>query len=304
MATPIRVVENTKRGGGASSTRSANGTRKAKRTFIVEYAADDPPASLAEVETADDGTTAIPATDSALPGDTSRFATDVSVKPRDGTGLLFDVEVDYETADNEIGDNPLTVPVDYDWDFSASSQAYFLDTAPGPNGPYAVRSSAGEPFDNLLEREVGEIVVTVTDNIAAVAWDPVLAAQYMAGPATAVNNASMTIDGIAIAAGQARFAGIKCSGIKTSNAIDYRTRVIVLKLRDSWDHEVDDRGRFQLDPDDTSKLLRITDAENADVEKPYPLDGDGFKKTNPTDAPATLVFKPYPPRDFVPWGIT
>ena len=211
----LKVTENTRREGGSSS-RGTSG-RKAKRTFIVRYDATTPPASVAAAETADDGTTAIPAVGDGLPGDTTRTVTNVSAKPRDDTGLLFDVEVEYETP--ELGtfeEDPLTVPVDYDWDFGVGQKTYFKDeTTPDPK---YVTNSFGDPFDKLLQRDVGEIQVTITDNIDASAWDPVLAAEYLS-PATATNAAPMTIDGISISAGQARITGITCSGIKTSNGV-------------------------------------------------------------------------------------
>jgi hypothetical protein len=308
MATPIKVTETTLRGALSTSSRSADGTRKAKRTFIVEYDPEDRPAGPWEAETADDGTTAVPAVNSTLPGDTSRIASSVTAKPRDNTGLLFDVEVDYETDVNEIGDSPLTVPVDYDWDFSASSQPYFKDCSSTPK--YTV-TSAGEPLQNLLEREVGQIVVTITDNIADVGWDPVLAAQYMSEPATAKNDAPMTIDGLAIGAGQARMGGIRCSGIKTSNGIDYRTRTIILKLRKSWDDVIDDRGFHEKDsPEGSSagfsgKLREIVKGvPPVKPDKPWPLDGAGAALPNAGDTPADLTFVPYPEKDFVVWGIS
>lgn len=301
----LSITENTKRGGGSSS-RSI-GIRKAKRTFIVTY---DAQPSLAEVETAAiiDNTdpenpvvsAAIPALYEELAGDTTRIVTDVSVNPHDDSGLVFDVKVTYETEElGEFGENPLTVPVDYDWDFSASSQTYFKDTT-APTAKYTV-TSAGEPFENLLEREVGEIVVTITDNITPSAWNPATAAQYMADPATAINSAAMTIDGINIGIGQARFAGVKCSGIKTSNNVQYRTRSITLKLRASWDHKVDDRGFNELV---AGKLREIVKDSPPKVDKPWPLDGAGAKKALATDAPAELTFLPYPKRDFSTWGIT
>lgn len=303
----LTVNETTMRGGGSSS-RSEDGSRKGKRTFIVRYDATTPPASLADVETADDTVTAIPAEGSEYKTGDPRIATTISVKPRK-SGLIFDVDVDYETTENELGDNPLTIPVDYDWDFSASSQPYLKDCTT-PNAKMAT-TSAGELFQNLLERETGVIVVTVTDNIAAVAWNTQapLAAQYMSDPSTAVNNAAMTIDGISFSENQVRFGGARCSGIRTSNGIDYRTRVIVLKLRQHWNDVVEDRGFHEGAtfvspgvPKDIKEIVKGTPPTKP--EHPWPLDGSGTAKANVSDAPAQITLKPYPPRDMVVWGIT
>lgn len=302
MATPSSVTETTKRGGGTSSRSLTE--RKAKRTFIVEYAATDPPAGLAEVETANDGTTAIPAVNSTLTGDTSRIVTNISVKPREQSGLLFDVEVEYSTSETGLSvfDNPLSDPVEYDWDFSSSSQTYFKDETT-PTAKYTL-TSAGEPFENLLEREVGDIAVTITKNIAPGDWDPPTAATFL-NPATAINNASMTIDGVSISTGQARMTGIKCTPTKTRAGVSYRTLTLSLKVRSSWDHAVDDRGFNELDPVNTGKVREITKGTPpTKVDKPWPLDGSGAAKANSTDAPATLTFKPYPSKDFSAWSIT
>lgn len=308
----FRVKENTFRGGNGSSSRSSDGTRKTKRTFIVEYDANTPPASMAVVETADDGTLAIPELYEGLPGDTSRIVTDVDVKPRGDTGLVFDVEVTYELPDlTGFGESPLTVPVDYDWDFGASSQTYFEDC---DEDPKVTVTSAGEPFENLLERETGEIVVTIVDNIVPSAWNPALAAVYMSDPATAVNDAAITVDGFAVDIGQARFAGVKCSGVKTSNGIDYRTRTIVLKLRKTWDQDIEDRGfheRYEEEEEvdgDTVVFTGLREIVKGEppvkVDKTWPLDGEGGKMPNPDDPAAVLTFVPYPKRDFVTWGIS
>lgn len=297
----FNVTETTFRAGGSSS-RSATG-RKAKRTFIVEYEADTPPESLAEVETADDGTTSIPAIGDPIDEtDSDRLAVLITVRPRNDTGLLFDVEVDYETREQgEIDENPLNAPVEYDWDFSASSQPYFKDES---DEPKLVTTSAGEPFEKLLEREVGEVVVTITRNIEPEDWDPETAASFMF-PATAVNDDTITIEGTTVAAGQARFAGVRCSGIKKSNGVQYRTRVITLKLRSSWDDVVEDRGFFEKDSANPGKLKEINaGTPPGKPEKPWPLDGSGAAKANAADAPAELTFVPYPSMDFSVWGIT
>jgi len=302
MATADSIIETTLSGNGSSSRSLTE--RKAKRTFIVRYTPGSPPASLAEVETADNGTYAIPAVNSTLPGDTSRIVTNVSAKPKDQSKLLFDVEVEYSTSEEGLSvfDNPLSDPVEYDWDFSSSSQTYFKDETT-PTAKYTL-TSAGEPFENLLERDVGEITVTITKNIAPEDWAPLTASSFL-NPANAINNASMTIDGAAIAAGQARMTGIKCPSTKTRAGVSYRTLTLTIKLRSSWDHVVEDRGFNELDPDNSGKVRQIVKGTPpTKVDKPWPLDGSGAAKANSTDAPATLTFKPYPAKDFSVWGIT
>jgi len=151
---------------------------------------------------------------------------------------------------------------------------------------------------------VGEITVTITKNIAPGDWDPITAATFLY-PATAVNNASMTIDGVSVTTGQARITGIKCTSTKTRAGVSYRTRTITIKARSSWDHVVEDRGFNELDPDNSGKVRQITKGTPpVKVDKPWPLDGSGAAKANSTDAPATLTFKPYPAKDFSVWGIT
>ncbi len=293
----LKVTETTFTAGGSSS-RSAS-DRKAKRTFIVQYDASTPPASYAAIETADDGDTAIPAIGASLTGDTLRKAASISVKPRDQTGLLFDVEVEYTTGTVEApAESPLDEPAVFEWDFSASSQPYFWDES---DTPKPTLSSAGEPFENLLEREVGEIVVTITKNIEPAAWNPITAASFMY-PATAVNSGSMTVDGVSVSAGQARFAGVRCSGIQTANGIQYRTLSVTLKLRSSWDHVIDDRGFHELDGEGGLKEI-VKGTPPVKVDKPWPLDGSGAAKANVDDEPAKLTFKPYPAKDFSVWGI-
>lgn len=293
----LRVTETTFTAGGSSSRTTSD--RKAKRTFIVEYDATTPPDSYADIETASDSNASIPAIASSLAGDTTRKATSISVKPRDQSGLLFDVEVEYSTSEGgSIEASPLDVPTDYEWDFSASSQPYFKDETSGT--PQLTTSSAGEPFENLLEREVGEIVVTITKNITPASWDPIAAAQYMR-PATAVNSDAITIDGVSVAIGQARFAGAKATATKTANGVSYRTLTVTIKLAESWDHVVDDRGFFEVDPDEAGKLIEIKSNDGERLERPWPLDGSGAAKANADDAPAELTFVPYPRRAFASW---
>lgn len=176
----------------------------ATRYFLVFYNVRTAPA-IAETATS------IPIYSQVLPEDVvatyPRRVKSITVKAWDDqdsvVGTIWQVQVDY--SDRTDFQNPLSVPAEITWDFADATQTYFLDNSPTPK---PVVNSAGQPFEQLLERETGTVVVTYKKNVAA--FSPATAITYC-GDGTngkAVNNDAFTIDGYTVAANRAIISGM------------------------------------------------------------------------------------------------
>jgi hypothetical protein len=262
------------------SSRSLSG-RKAKRYFQVKYEATTPPASLAAVETANDGTTAIPTLQaSTLPGDSSRYVDEVIARPINPDGLQFEVEVSY-INDIVVFDNPLSEPDKIEWGGAEGTEPYFIDQD-DPQKP--VVNTAGQPFEMFLERDKSSLTVTVTRNLAS--FPGATAFAYI----DTVNSADITVDGVTIPAGSAKMGLISCGPEQVRNGTTYREVKYPMKLRPTWDDVIDSYG---LQEKVSGKLRPIVDGTNLPVSKPWPLNEDGTKKTNPDDAAFQITFRPF-----------
>lgn len=289
----LKVTETTFRRGGESS-RGGDG-RSAKRTFSVVYDADTPPTSFAEIETADDGTTAIPTVRSffedgdELPGDDTRYANRASVKPLQtsggiATGLEFEVEVEYTDSlivFDPLGADPLEDPDRIERGGAEGSEDYFEDRS---DTPQKVVNTAGAPYDRFLSRDNGSLQWVVTRNVAAP--DVELGVAYL----DAVNSDAFTLGGTAIAIGQAKMGLITWGPKMVRNDIEYYEQRMPIKLREKWTEDVDSFGYAELVSGVPKPIL---DANKQPITKPWPLDAVGAKMPNPGDDPAVTTYKPY-----------
>lgn len=271
--------------------------KTATRVFL---AISDTNTTCVAAETADDGTTAIPELLSALDGDSTRRLKAISATPStDGDAdpqRVFKVELTYSSkiSDDTAAISPLDEPPDISWDFDDATETYFIDKTPeDEDGPFVVVNSAGERFQELLERETGSIVVTITGNIGPISYAPATAITLK----DQLNDASIIVDGVTLLAGQAKCKGWTCGGLQERNGVQYRVAKIVLQLKASWNHDVEDRGFNFLGAD--GKLHEIPKGTPPiKPDTPYPLDGNGVDMDFPDDEPAVLTFKPYGPEPF------
>lgn len=277
----------------ASSSNDPN-EKTALRVFI---AIADAPTTPVAAETASHGGNSIPDITDEHPDDPDRLVKSKSAKPdQESVRTVFTVEVNYSSkvdgsSEDSVIENPLDRPAVVEWDFDDDKEPYFIDRDDDPDGPFPVVNSAGERFQEFLERDTGSITATITKNIGATAYDPVLAFTYK----HAVNSDGFTIDGVSIDAGQAKMKCHIAGAVQTENGVSYKQVKTILQFRPTWDDVVEDRGFNELDPANDGKLKQIMKgaAPPAPVDTPWPLNGEGAKLPNSTDAPATLTFVPY-----------
>lgn len=267
---------------GTTRTNDGKGD-KAKRVFIVRCSG---PTSPVVVENAD----GLPAMYDKLPGDDGRVVTSKSVTCLGKTDQ-WKVDVEYEAVESENKDPevaPWDMPDEVTWDFSESSESFFRDTDDKP-----VVNSAGEPFEDFLEKDAGELSVTVVRN--SLRYSPSNALEYR----NMVNQGSFSIGGQKISDGQAKMSVGGTARTAYYKGQLYYVVTYKMKLRESWDVKVEDRGFNEKNiakPGELKAIVKGTPP--VQVDKPWPLDGSGAKKPNSTDAPEQLTFKPYKKKSF------
>jgi hypothetical protein len=194
------------------------------------------------------------------------------------------------SSEFEIAEDPQVDPADIDWDAQLFQRPYFVD-----NEGKAIVNSAGDYPDPPLEGDDAVWVVSVRKNFSAV---PTWILTYK----NAVNTSAFVLDGVTIAARQAKISGIRISTKQERNGVPYRAVAIVFHLKDdgdTWDKKWLDQGLNEKDPSDSTKRRKITDVNGAYVTSPAMLDGSGAKLSDPK--PDTAVFntdKLYPEKDF------
>ncbi|HEV7299205.1 MAG TPA: hypothetical protein VGN72_07560 [Tepidisphaeraceae bacterium] len=280
--------------GHLSESEQTNDEKTAKRVFV---AISDTPTTTVAAETATVGAASIPARGAGHPHDATRKVTSISASTeKDGKRKVFTVEVGYSDKINvvTVEPNPLNRTADVTWDFDDSTEPYFIDKS---STPKPVVNSAKERFEQFLERETGSLTATITKNIptsGAGSYSVVAALDLK----DTVNAGSITVDGVPVPAGKAKLKSWTVGGVQTETvngvAVTYRQSKVLYQFRSSWDHVVEDRG-FNEKDGTTGKLKTIVkgDKDPTPVETAWPLDGAGAKKTNISDTPAELTFKPY-----------
>jgi hypothetical protein len=265
------------------SQRSKDGTKSCKLSWLVYT---DGASSTVEAETA----AGIPALGSVHPSDTSRVAKSVSAKFHSEKANVILVTVDYGEVENE-GEQEDTAPWDepdeVSWEDSEGNEPFFRDVDDKP-----VVNSAGEPFEDFLERDSGELSVTINRNSLD------YSASQSVGYRNVINSAPFTLDGASIGKGEAKMSGISA---KTAyyEGTKYYQITYKLKLRETWKVKIEDRGYNEKDTTNTGKVKPILKGTPpVPVDKPWPLDGAGAKKANSTDKPSQLEFKPYKEKSF------
>lgn len=292
------VKETTRRRGGGQSARELK-ARSATRTFQVTYDADSPPDSLVAVETEDD----IPELRSELPGDETRKANKITVKPRGDTGLVFDVEVSYavpEGEDDQNEEDPLDRPDTVTFEASSETEDVFWTEE---EEPQPIVTSAGEPFGDLAQRTTGACKLVIEGNRAAGSINAATIASYLRP--NAVNSAAFSVRGLRVGEGEAKFVGFSASEQREGDFDPFLRCRWEIALAPDWDLYLDDRGFCEADPANAGKLKEIVKGTPpTQVDKPWPLDGEGAALPNASDLPAELAFPLYPRKPFSVFGWT
>jgi hypothetical protein len=272
--------------GHLARSESSATERKATRVFV---AVSDAPTTTVDAETASDGTTTIPPYDDPHPDDPGRKVKSVSARPDENANrTVFAVEVEYGSktdATTAQDENPLARPARVAWDFEDKTEKYFTDRG---DPPATVTTSAGERFEELLERDTGSLTATVTKNIGPGDYDPAAALLFK----DVVNEDAFTLDGRTIEVGVCKMKSYTAGEVQTENGYDFRVARFILQFRASWDDVIEDRGFHESDG--AGKLKEISKGTPpTKVDKPWPLDGSGAAKPNATDEPFALTFFPY-----------
>lgn len=236
--------------------------------------------------------------------------------PVQGSGMHFDVVCEFTQVDDpEKPDNPLEAPPEFSWTYAETTEPYFIDETPddvstpdGKHGPRPVVNTAGDAFENFMDRESGVLTITMTRNEAT--YDPSVLDAYK----DTVNKNAVTLDATTYAAGTLKLSPITATKqyatlhdeTHDGTKIIYYKRVYVFKARhEGWrDHPLD-IGFNELvpdpsDPNKPGKVLPIVDSAGLVIKKPWPLDGHGRKKPKATDKPEVLEFRPYKEMDWTP----
>ena len=286
-----------------------NGSLTHVRAFLVtsDDINDGPAAAL----TAAVGTVQVPRFRDGHPKNDGTKAMSLECQPHQDSALHFVVTIDYSVPDNEAQPaNPLAAPAEISYGASESTEGCLYDRSPQPADwnpieegkwlglPYA--NTAGDRFDEFKERESSELVITVVTNEEA--YNP----NEMETYSHTVNDAVVTIDGQGYAAGTLKLSPITAAKVRENNLSFYKVTKTVKARRDGWDDRLFDIGLNELDyttpqpPPRKTKCGRrpILDGAGLKISKPWPLNGKGKKKTNPTDIPATLTRRPYSHKDW------
>lgn len=266
------------------------------RVFLVKCS--DIQDGTAAAIVGDDGTRKVPTFGSRHPVDGAACVTGLDASPVNGSGQHFEVTVEYTGGSFIIPSNPLDRPAEITYGNSDGTETYFTDKT--LNNPKRVCNSAGDTFESFLERDTGESNITITNNEAT--HNPLLADAYR----HTVNLGPVTIDGVTYPAGTLKLAPITAvkmietydnEGVVMPPLVFYK-RTYNLRFRaEGWKDKVLDVGFNEFIADPTpgkaGKLKPIVDATSQKLSKPWPLNGSGRKKSQPTDDPATLEFQPY-----------
>jgi hypothetical protein len=266
---------------GHLATSSAGiGEKVAKRIFI---AISDTPTTPVAAETASDGVTTIPIENASHPSDSNRKVKSITATcDPESPRKIFRVEVEYSSLVGDLASNPLDDPDRFEWTGSESTEVYTTDkTSPTP---LPVVNTAGQPFEQPLERDAGDIMCTVVRNLASFPLATAIACRNKK------NSDSFTLDGVTIAIGEAKMGLITSGPEQIRNGVPYREVRYPIKFRPSWDDEIDSYG-FQEKVGGV--LYPIVDRAGNQVQRPWPLDAAGEKGYLPETPAASTVFKPY-----------
>lgn len=285
------------------------------REYLVAF--DGPADAFAAMTAKISGGAAVPQYGEVHPGNGLIFVSSIDAELAGDSLRHFKVTVEYSSNETkQTADNPLERAPEISWSYAEATEPYFLDRTPeSEQGPKPVTNSAGEPFEQYLERECGTLTITISRNESA--YDAAALDQY----SHTVNSKQVRIDNTIYDPGTLKLSPItatKATETYTGSdgkpvTVTYYKKTYVLKAsRAGWNQKVLDVGvneGVQVDDPDHAGMKLVTlrpilDRGNKQVTKPVPLDGLGHKRPSVTDKPAQLTFRPYVSMDWTPINLT
>ncbi len=156
----------------------------------------------------------------------------------------------------------------------------------------AIANSATDPFlDPAATIDATHLIARVQANVTAIpAWS--------LGYRDSVNDAEITVEGLVIPAGLAKFQRLVVGHRQYRNGQRYYPVNFELHVhREGWNLQPLDQGFRQLNSDGKPVMIRGDDGDYP--THPVRLDGNGAVQDDPvTTAPVFLDFEAYPERDF------
>lgn len=175
----------------------------------------------------------------------------IEADPKDNSDRHFEVTVESSDADESetFAVHPLDRPPEVTWT-TETTEPCFIDV--DDEKPKPVTNSAGDPFDQFLERECGEMVITVAMNVDY--HDAADADLY----SHRVNREHVTVDGTTYAPGTLKLSPIQATRVieiwQGQELLFYR-RVLQFKARrQGWDDQPIDLG--------VNELVQVTEKVN------------------------------------------
>jgi len=244
---------------------------------------------ISQTDDVDDGTAtvlsdpSIPSIGEVHPTDLSARVDNKSCAPLDGQKYVFITTVNYSTQAGE--ENPLNEAPKISWALSSSSAPMFKDV-----NDKIVANSAGEPFEQDINRDISASTVNYSVNLATLDTN-------VFDYTNAVNSDQFTIDGVTIAQGWAKMKSISVGVQQEKNEIQYRTHTFSIEIDvNGWKVEALDIGYEELDIN--QERQPILNDEGLKIKRPWPLDGAGGAMPNADDDPDIIEFEPYEEKAF------
>lgn len=249
--------------------------------ILYRVISDDPEELAVAVRSHPD----IAARGSTFEGDPDAYCTNRRATRREDTRLIWEVTASFAYLENEPEDNPLNDPVKIRWTSALYTRPVIRD-----NDGDAIVNSAGDYFDPPPEKTFVMWTANIQFNVAN-------RPAGIRGYAGATNNATITIDGDAIAERRARVMGLDITEFQSRNEILFKTVTVAIEClddddSDGYDLVLMDQG-YRIKSGGVLKDILIED-EDGNLNRPSApmhLNGGGSLLTDPT--PSTVVFRTF-----------
>lgn len=257
---------------GARSARNKWGVRSYTRKFTV--ISDDKLDDAYVV-----GSTAgLPIIGSTHPSDSDAVCHTLEVANTDPYAG-WTVTAEYSSERDFDSSDPLDDEVLTRWTSEIYQEPVFLDSITGQ----AILNSAGDPFiDPIPTRDAMHLVAIIDANVAAV---PSWAIELQ----NAVNNSTITIGGLSIAAGLAKVQRIDIQQrSKRGDSVFYPVTIEIHVRRDGWKFEPVDAGFRERN--ERNVVINILNADDdQEVTAPALLNGAGQQLLDPSPSNAVVL---------------